>query len=128
MGSRRYPSAIFDGKSPVPNAQASLPVIPKQDKRQASQPSSGLSTRPTPRRQSSQRSMFKSSLVVEQESASDIDALDINPEIIEVLSGEDRTSSPAAPSADEYEEKSSDIIVGIFATRLELSACSASSR
>lgn len=72
--------------------------------------------------------MFKSSLVVEQESASDIDALDINPEIIEVLSGEDRTSSPAAPSADEYEEKSSDIIVGIFATRLELSACSASSR
>ncbi|KAF4142958.1 hypothetical protein GN958_ATG07830 [Phytophthora infestans] len=55
--------------------------------------------------------MFKSSLLAGQESASGSDVLGITPEIIEVSSGEDGPSSPAAPSPDEYEEKLAEVIV-----------------
>ncbi|KAF4138411.1 hypothetical protein GN958_ATG12433, partial [Phytophthora infestans] len=97
-GVQMLPFGNVGEKSPVLKAQVSLqsPVTLMQDKRQQSRPSSGSSTRSTPRRQLSQRAMFKSSLRLY---------------VIEISLVEDEPLSAAAPFTDEHAEKSSEVIV-----------------
>ncbi|KAG6943256.1 hypothetical protein JG688_00017694, partial [Phytophthora aleatoria] len=54
---------------------------------------------------------FKSSLLAQQEFASDTNVLGLASEVVEVSSGDEGPPSFDAPSGDEYEEKTSEMIL-----------------
>ncbi|KAG3009240.1 hypothetical protein PC121_g16607 [Phytophthora cactorum] len=56
-------------------------------------------------------SSFKSSLLAEQESASNSDVLGLESEVVEVSSGDEGLRSSTAPSSGDVEEKTEDVIV-----------------
>ncbi|KAG3060412.1 hypothetical protein PI124_g21683 [Phytophthora idaei] len=89
-------------------ASSSVPVSAHSP---ASLSGSSPRERATPSHQSFRRSQFKSSLLAEQESASDRDVLGLVSEVIEVSSGDESSQSPAAPSGGNVEEKTEDVIV-----------------
>ncbi|KAG4045538.1 hypothetical protein PC123_g19056 [Phytophthora cactorum] len=102
-----YPSSMF----PVPSHAAASSSVPAS----AHSPDSLSDPSPrepaTPSRQSSQRSMFKSSLLAEQESGSDSDVLGLELDVVEVSSGDEGSRSPASPSSVDAEEKTEDVTV-----------------
>ncbi|KAG3136363.1 hypothetical protein PC128_g25913 [Phytophthora cactorum] len=107
VGLRLYPSSMF----PVPSHAAASSSVPASAHSPASLSGPSPRERATPSRQSSQRSQFKSSLLAEQESASDSDVLGLESEIVEVSSGDEGSRSSAAPSSGDVEEKTEDVIV-----------------
>ncbi|KAG3004507.1 hypothetical protein PC121_g18723 [Phytophthora cactorum] len=102
-----YPSSMF----PVPSHAAASSSVPAS----AHSPDSLSDPSPrepaTPSRQSSQRSMFKSSLLAEQESGLDSDVLGLELDVVEVSSGDEGSRSPASPSSVDAEEKTEDVTV-----------------
>ncbi|KAG3124198.1 hypothetical protein PI126_g23360 [Phytophthora idaei] len=104
---RLYPSSMF----PVPSLAAASSSVPASAHSPASLSDPSPRERATPSRQSSQRSQFKSSLLAEQESASDSDVLGLESEVVEISSGDEGSRSPAVPSSGDVEEKTEDVTV-----------------
>ncbi|KAG3232753.1 hypothetical protein PI124_g22168 [Phytophthora idaei] len=104
-----YPSSMF----PVPSHAAASSSVPALAHSPASLSGPSPRERATPSRQSSQRSQFKSSLLAEQESASDSDVLGLESEVVETSSGDEGSRSPAVPSSGDVEEKIEDVTVDL---------------
>ncbi|KAG3054748.1 hypothetical protein PI124_g21030 [Phytophthora idaei] len=67
--------------------------------------------RSTPKHKSSLPSQFKSSLLAEQESASDSDVLGLKSDVVGISLSDEASRPPAAPSGDDYEEKSEEVMI-----------------
>ncbi|KAG3162749.1 hypothetical protein PI124_g6356 [Phytophthora idaei] len=95
----------------VPSHAAASSSVPASVHSPASLSDPRPRERATRSRQSSQRSQFKSSLLAEQESASDSDVLGLESEVVEISSGDEGSRSPAVPSSGDVEEKTEDVTV-----------------
>ncbi|KAG2987494.1 hypothetical protein PC123_g24102 [Phytophthora cactorum] len=95
----------------VPSHAAASSSMPASAHSPASLSDLSPRERATPSRQSSQRSQFKSSLLAEQESASDSDVLGLESEVVEISSGDEGSRSPAVPSSGDVEEKTEYVTV-----------------
>ncbi|KAG3119464.1 hypothetical protein C6341_g27409 [Phytophthora cactorum] len=98
---------------PVPSHAAASSSVPASAHSPASLSGPSPRERATPSRHSSQRSQFKSSLLAEQESASDSDVLGLESEVVEISSGDEGSRSPAVPSSGDVEEKTEDVTVDL---------------
>ncbi|KAG3235242.1 hypothetical protein PI124_g19723 [Phytophthora idaei] len=108
---RLYPSSMF----PVPSHAAASSSVPALAHSPAYLSVPSPRERATPSRQSSQRSQFKSSLLAEQESASDSDVLGLESEVVEISSGDEGSRPPGVPSSSDVEEKTEDVTVNSLA-------------